>query len=241
MSNIPFGYSGNHLIDLLPASSRETILALGEPVDVQFGTVLCESGQPFQQVYFPLTGFISIVASVDHHAPVEVGLIGNEGMLGATLSLGVRSACMRGLVQGAGSLLRLEAGSFYELLEHHASLHRVVNQYLYILMAKLTLSNACRCFHSLSARLAYWLLITSDRAPGGEFFLTHQFLADMLGVQRGAVTLAASDLQRQHIIRYRRGIIRVLNRGDLEGLACSCYSATLTRASPSLSGEPTGI
>jgi len=215
----------NRLIEGLPRRDQDRILERCAPVDLKFGDVLCAPGQPYLHVYFPLTGFISLVAPVDDHPPLEMRLIGNEGLLGATLLLGVNAAPWRGVVQGSGAALRMTAPQFRGELRHSPALRRLVKRYLYVLMAQLSQTAACNRFHETAPRLARWLLMTHDRAHADHFHLTHTFLADMLGVQRSAVTIAAGALQRKDLIRYSRGKINVLHREGLEAASCECYQA----------------
>ncbi|WP_372723006.1 Crp/Fnr family transcriptional regulator [Immundisolibacter sp.] len=215
----------NRLIEALPGKDRSRILGHCTPVSLVFGTVLCEPGQPCPQVYFPLTGFISLVAVVGAHPPLEMGRIGNEGLLGATLLLGVNTAPLRAVVQGSGSALRMTAPQLRRELRDSPAVRRVLGGYLYVLMAQLSQTAACTRFHQVEARLARWLLMTHDRAHADHFHLTHSFLADMLGVQRSAVTIAAGKLQRRQLIRYIRGEIGVLDRSGLEAASCECYAS----------------
>lgn len=217
----------NRLIQGLPRSERDRFLAGCTPVDLVFGEVLCEPDEPFKHVYFPLTGFISLVATVRAHQPLEMGLIGNEGMLGATLVLGVNTVPLRGVVQGSGRALRMSAARFRRELQRTPSLLRALSRYLYVLMAQLSQTAACTRFHEVAARLARWLLMTHDRAHADHFHLTHKFLADMLGVRRSGVTIAAGDLQRRDLIRYTRGEINILDRRGLEAASCECYGAVI--------------
>lgn len=215
----------NLLINALPKKDRLRIFERCESVSLAFGAVLCEPGEPYQHVYFPLNGFISLVTPVEKHQPLEIGLIGNEGMLGATIVLGVNTVPLQGMVQGTGNALRLTAIQLRREIHLSPALRKILNRYLYVLMAQLSQSAACTRFHEVDARLARWLLETHDRAHTGHFHLTHSFLADMLGVRRSAVTIAAGGLQRKQLIRYSRGQINILNRKGLEESSCECYAA----------------
>lgn len=217
----------NQLIGSLSRSERNGILGHCEPIDMNFGNVLCEADQPYRHIYFPLTGFISLVASVENHQPLELGMIGNEGMLGVSLLLGIPSAPLRGVVQGAGSALRMSAGQLRRELDDSPGLRRTLSRYFYVLMAQLSQTTVCTRFHEVDARLARWLLMTHDRAHADHFHLTHQFLADMLGVQRSAVTIAAGMLQARGLICYTRGEITILSRKGLEAASCECYAAVV--------------
>lgn len=227
MSVVAIPEVANLLIERLPRAFRDRFLDLCEPVDLKSGAVLCEAHRPLRHAYFPLTGFISVVATVNHHPPVEIGQIGNEGMLGATLALGVGGAGLRAIVQGSGSAMRMSSPRLRLQLRASPSLRRTLNRYLFVLLAQQSQSIACTCFHEIKSRLARWLLMTHDRALTDQIHLTHQDLADMLGVQRSAVTIAAGALQRRKLIRYVRGDILVIDRCGLEAASCECYQAMI--------------
>lgn len=217
----------NRLIEGLPRKERHRVLTCGELVELDFGTTLCEPDQRYRHVYFPLTGFISLVAEVRGHQPLEIGMIGNEGMLGASLALGLEAAPLRGVVQGSGSALRMTVPHLRRELDDSPRLLRTLNRYLYVFMVQLSQTIVCTRFHEVEERLVRWLLLTHDRAHADHFHLTHQFLADMLGVRRSAVTIAAGSLQKRGLIRYARGKINVLSRKGLEAASCECYDAVV--------------
>ena len=215
----------NHLIELLPRKDRLHLLAVCEPVQLTLAEVLSEPGQPTRHVYFPVDGFISLVALVEGSPGVEVGMVGREGMLGAQLALGVVTAPLHAVVQGAGSSWRIGTPAFRRELARSTSLQRGMYRYLYVLMAQQAASAACLRFHLTRQRLARWLLMSQDRAHSDNFHVTHEFLAYMLGMRRVGITSAASALQRGGLIEYHRGELKVLDRSGLEGAACSCYAA----------------
>lgn len=217
----------NRLINGLPQEARTRILSLCEPVDLVFGTVLCEPEQPFTHVYFPFTGFISLVASLRDHQPLEVGLIGNEGLLGVTLALGVDTAPMRAMVQGDGTALRMSAAHLKQELRESTVLARTLNRYLYVLMSQLAQTAACSHFHEIEPRLVRWLLMIHDRVQTDNLQLTQEFMADMLGVRRSGITVAAGALQERKLIRYSRGKIAILDRKGLEAASCECYATQI--------------
>ncbi len=221
------GSISNRLIASLPRSERQRVLAHCKPIDLVFGAILCEPDRPYRDVYFPLAGFISLVDMVRGHPPLEMGLIGSESMLGATLVLGVSAAPLRGVVQGAGSAWRMPAPHFQRELANSPALRQVIGRHLYMSMTQVSKTGVCTCFHEVGARLARWLLMTHDRAHGDHFHLTQQFIADMLGVQRSAITIAAGVLQKKNIIRYSRGDISILDRRGLEDASCECYAAVI--------------
>jgi CRP-like cAMP-binding protein len=203
------------------------LVARCEAVDLAFGTILCEADDDIENVYFPLSGFMSLVGVVHGHKPLELGLIGNEGMLGATLVLSVESAPLRCIVQGSGSALRMDIAQFQWELQRSAALRLVLNRYLYVLMTQLFQTTTCVCFHEVEARLARWLLMSHDRAHADHFHLTHEFLANMLGVRRSGVTKAAGALQTDGLIRYSRGEITIVDRAGLEAASCECYAQVI--------------
>lgn len=215
----------NHLIELLPRQDRLRLLALCAPVQLVLSQVICERGSAMRHVYFPVDGFISLVTQVDAHPGLEVGMVGREGMLGAHLALGVPTAPLRALVQGAGSAWRIEVGPFRTELARSSALRRELGRYLHVLMTQLATASACLRFHLIGPRLARWLLLSQDRAHADHFHVTHEFLAYMLGVRRVGITVAAGDLQRLGLITYHRGELTVLDRSGLEAAACSCYAA----------------
>ena len=215
----------NRLIELLPRKDRARLLAACVPVPLMLGEVLCEPGAATRHVYFPIEGFISLVAQIDGSPGVELGMVGREGMLGAELALGVAAAPLRALVQGAGTACRIGAPAFRRELAQSAALQRGLARYLYVLMAQQATSAACLRFHLIGPRLARWLLMTQDRAHSDSFQVTQEFLAYMLGVRRVGVTVAAGTLQRSGLIDYHRGDFTVLDRKGLERAACGCYAA----------------
>lgn len=221
---IPSG-TENNLINRLPKRQRSNFIERCERVDLVLGTILYEQNGPIRHVYFPLGGIISVVEIMDGHNPLEVGLIGDEGMLGATLALGIDSAVQHAVVQGVGTALCMSTLRFRRELRDSITLQHMINRYLYVMISQFSKSAACTHFHELETRLARWLLMTHDRAHADDFSLTHKLLADMLGVRRSGVTIAAGVLQKKKLIRYARGQITILNRKGLEAESCKCYTA----------------
>ena len=215
----------NYLLAMLPEDERSDVLSHCDEVTLVFGETLAEPGEAYHHVYFPLRGFISLITVMDGKPVLETALVGAEGMLGATLALGVGSAHARAVVQGAGSALRMEASVFSELLVNSPALRQMVMHYLHVMIEQLAQTSACTRFHVVESRLARWLLMTRDRAQSDTFDITHQFLASMLGVRRVGVTGAAGDMQRAGLIHYRRGHLRILDQPRLETTACCCYAS----------------
>ncbi len=217
------GPIANSLLAALPRKDYSRLRSRLKPVELTFGDVLYEPGETIRHIYFPSDSIVSLLTLVDHHKALEVGLVGREGMVGLPLALGIDISPVRALVQGGGTAMRMKSGAFRRAFSHSAPLQRELRRYTHGLMAQITQTAACNRFHVVEARLARWLLMTRDRVQSGQFRLTQEFLAHMLGVRRVGVTQAAGALQQRKLIRYSRGMIRILDHTGLEAAACSCY------------------
>ena len=215
----------NRLLEALPSSDRRRMLAGSESVKLVFADVLYSPGERLSHVYFPTSSFISLIMPVDDVTSLEVGLVGNEGMFGIPLVLGIDVSPLRAVVQGEGLALRMDAAPFCHELGRSQALQREMNRYVFVHMSQLAQTAACTRFHVVEARLARWLLMTQDRARASTFHITQEFMALMLGVRRVGVTKAARSLQTRGLIHYSRGDITVLDRRGLKSASCGCYKA----------------
>ena len=209
----------NHLLAALPYAEYQRMLSDLEPIALRSGEVLHEPGVPMRFVYFPVDCAVSLLTAAEGGRPLEVGMVGREGMVGSSLALGGEVSSVRALVQAGGTAMRMAAVRFREALRQCLPFRYVDAE---LALARQTV--ACNCFHAVEARLARCLLMTRDRVLTAEFFLTQAFLAQMLGVRRSTLNAAAGSLQRRKLIRCRRGTIRILDSSGLEATSCPCYT-----------------
>jgi CRP-like cAMP-binding protein len=214
----------NHLIELLPRTARRKLLAICEPVDLVLSDRVYVAEETTRYAYFPVDATISLVTPIDGKPVLEVGMVGREGMVGAELVLGVLKAPLHTVVQGPGKAWRVPSRAFRRELAASPALQLCLNRYLYVLMVQMGAAAACLRFHLIGPRLARWLLMMQDRAHSDNFYVTHEFLAYMLGVRRVGITAAAGLLQSKGLIEYRRGKLTVLSRRGLVAAACGCYA-----------------
>jgi CRP-like cAMP-binding protein len=217
--------SDNRLLAALSRKDRLHLLSACEQVELPLGNTLCEPGHNIHHVYFPTDSFISLLTPVDGHSSMEVSLVGSEGMLGIPVMLGMDVSMMYSVVQGAGSAWRMSAKQFHSELEYSVVLQQHLSRYIYVVMSQLAQTAACNRFHVVEQRLARWLLMTRDRAHSEELHITHEFLAQMLGVRRVGVTKAANTLRKNKLISYSRGYIQIRDTVGLEAASCGCYRA----------------
>ncbi len=218
------GRKANRLLAALPRKEQQHVMARCERVELTRGDELSLVDEPVSYAYFPIAGFATLVSTVDQGV-MQVGMVGNEGMIGAMLALGMQEASMRAVVQHEGVAWRIGAEAFLVELERSPTLRRHVHRYLCVLIGQLAQNSGCARFHIVAARLARWLLMARDRAHSNRFFITHELLSDMLGVRRVGVTNAARELHNCKLISYSRGNVFILNGRGLEAAACTCYRA----------------
>jgi CRP-like cAMP-binding protein len=215
----------NRLLAALPRKDYRRLAAHLEPVPLTFGQVLYEPGGRIRHVYFPCGGLVSLLTVASPGKAAEAGIVGSEGVLGASAALGIDVSHLRAVVQAAGSAVRITSSRLQSELGMHGPWYRELFRFSHALMNQFAQTAVCNRFHSVEMRLARWLLATRDRLHAHHFQLTHEFLSLMLGVRRVGVTAAASSLQRRKLISYSRGNIQLLDAAGLEGAACECYRA----------------
>jgi len=218
------GTTVNRLLASLPKKEYERLLPGLKRITLTFGEVLYEPGDTMKHVYFPNDSIVSLLSAMSETSSLEVGMIGNEGMAGLPIFMGVNVSRNRALVQGSGSAMRMTSVAVRHEANRLGTLHRLMHRYAVSLLTQVSQAAACNRFHSVDARLARWLLMTSDRLGTEEFRLTQEFMSNMLGVRREGVNKAAGVLQTGKLIHYSRGMITILNRLGLERNSCECYA-----------------
>jgi CRP-like cAMP-binding protein len=214
---------GNRLLTALPKSDYKLLSPMLEQVRLVYNETIYEAGKPIRHIYFPESGIISLLSGVSENSTIEVGIVGNEGMVGLPVYLGVERSSTRALVQGAGSALRMEAADFIKFSARSPKLQTLMLRYIHSLFTQVSQSAACNRFHPIDERLARWLMMTRDRMGSSKFQITQEFLSNMLGIRREAVNKAAGILQERGLVSYLRGNMKILDRKGLERAACTCY------------------
>jgi len=214
----------NRLLATLTTKEYKRLLPKLKTVSLILGEVLYEPGAVIKYVYFPNDSIISLISELSENSLLEVGMVGNEGMAGLAVFMGVNSSSTRALVQGAGTAMRMSSAAVRTEASQLGNFHHLLHRYSHSLLTQVSQSSACNRFHFVDARLARWLLMTKDRLGAEEFPLTQEFLSSMLGVRREGVSKAAGALQAAKLIRYSRGMITILNRRGLEAKSCQCYA-----------------
>ena len=216
----------NHLLRALPLVEYDQLRPVLESVSLASGDVLHQPHVPIEHVYFPQRSVLSILTVMSNGEAVESVTIGHEGMLGIPVFLGATASSSRGIAQVPDSASRIRSADFVRLLPSLPALADMLRAYAQVMIEQASQSVACNRLHALSERCARWLLTTHDRAEGQEFHLTQEFLANMLGVHRPAVSIAAGLLQKAGLIKYHRGTVTVVDRAGLEKASCECYEMT---------------
>jgi CRP-like cAMP-binding protein len=214
----------NHLLAALPASDYKLLSTQLELIHLPQGKVLCESGAVFNYVYFPITSVISLLYVTEEGACAEIAVVGSEGMIGVSTFMGAETAPCQAVVQSAGYAYRLKKQSLRQKFDHSCSVRHVLLRYTQALITHMAQTVVCNRHHSVDQQLCRWLLLNLDRSPTNELAMTHESIANKLGVRREGVTDAAGKLRSVGLIHYARGRITVLDRPRLEDRSCECYA-----------------
>lgn len=219
----------NRLLASLPSDVLAQLLPKFSQVVMENRQDLYRPDGAIEAVYFPESGMISLVANLEDGGQTEVGIIGQEGMLGTSLLSGIDTSFVEAMVQMPGTALRIGITEFRHELDANAPFRAVLLRYNEALQAQVMQTAVCNGRHDLEQRLARWLLMAHDRADREELLLTQEFMAMMLGVHRPSITITAGVLQRAGLIRYTGGRVTVLDRSSLEAASCECYGAVKRR------------
>ncbi len=213
----------NYLIDALPDSDYARLLPHLELVTMPLGQALYESGGKLQYAYFPTTAIVSLLYVLESGASAEIAVVGNDGILGISLFMGGETTPSRAVVQSAGFGYRMKAKNLKDEFDRAGPVMHLLLRYTQALMTQMTQTAVCNRHHSIEQQLCRWLLLSLDRLSSNQLSMTQELIANMLGVRREGVTDAAGKLQRDGLIEYSRGNIKVLDRPLLEKRVCECY------------------
>ncbi|TVP43523.1 MAG: Crp/Fnr family transcriptional regulator [Halomonas sp.] len=216
-------YQQNALLGLLQTDELERLLPDLERVTLKLGQSLYESGMQMSHVYFPIDCIVSLLCVMEDGASTEIAVVGHEGIVGVSLFMGGETTPSRAIIQSSGHAYRLKGHLLKNEFYRAGSMQRLMLRYTQALLTQMAQTAVCNRHHSLDKQLCRWLLLSLDRLPGNELFMTQELIANMLGVRREGVTEAAGKLQKAGLISYNRGHIKVLDRSGLEARVCECY------------------
>jgi CRP-like cAMP-binding protein len=214
----------NWLLSALADAEWERISAHLQPVTMQLGDVLFDSGGKPSHVFFPTTAIVSLLYVMENGASAEIAVVGNEGLAGISLFMGGHSTSSQAVVQAAGDGFRLPASILMQEFNRGGAVLHLLLRYTQALITQMAQTSVCNRHHALDQQLCRWLLLTLDRLQSSNVVMTQELLSNILGVRRASISDAAGQLQRDGLIRYERGRISVLDRGGLEGRSCECYA-----------------
>ena len=217
----------NKLLSALPRDQLDLLAPHMSTSNLAQGFVVLESGDEFDQVYFPHNGMLSLLTVMRDGKAIEVATVGREGVVGAMAGLGLYKSSARVVVQLPLSVTRIAASQFRKIVDNSNSVRNLCLHYNEVLLLQARVTVACNALHPVESRFCRWLLQSADRAESDTVQLTQEFLAEMLGVRRTSVTEVASQIQKLGAIAYSRGNITIIDRNVLESLSCECYQKLL--------------
>ena len=213
----------NYLLATLVDPEYDRIISKLEPVNLKLGQVMHESGDPMEYVYFPTTAIFSLLCIMENGATAEIGVVGNDGILGIELFMGGETATNRAIVQSAGHCCRMKAKDMRTEFTLGGPFQKILLRYTQALIAQISQTAVCNRLHSVEQQLCRWLLLSHDRLDSDKLVMTHDLISNMLGVRREGVTLAAQKLVAKNLIKSVRGTMTILDRQGLEKAVCECY------------------
>ncbi len=233
----PDAYRQNLLLASLPASDLALLRSGVIQVELKQGALLHELNDDIENVYFPQSGMVSLLAVMHDGVSVEVATVGRQGVVGAMTGIGFNRASTRAVVRLSGQASRIPAKLFEVAVRRSPNLRELIIRHKEALLVQVQNIAACNALHKVEARCCRWILQSRDHIDSEEINLTQEFLAEMLGVNRTTVTLVAQTLQKAGLIRYKRGHIQVVDRAGLEDMACECYRTIQERVTEILRSQ----
>jgi len=214
----------NHLLAALPADEFAHLKSNLEPILLPLGKVIYESGEQLEYVYFPTTAIISLLYIMENGSTAEIGMAGNDGLVGIALFMGGSTTPNRAVVQSAGNAFRFRSKALLFEFRLSGEFQNILLRYTQYLMTQISQTAVCNRLHSVEQQLCRWLLINHDLLQTNKLIMTHDLIANMLGVRREGVSIAAGNLQKRGLIKYVRGTITMFDRQGLEAVVCECYA-----------------
>lgn len=218
----------NHLLAALPEADYKRIVPHLRPVNLDLGTVLHEAGDTMEAVYFPTTAIVSLLYIMENGATAEIGIVGNDGVLGIALFMGGNTTPNRAVIQSAGAAFTMQSRELMAEFCKGGRFQSLLLRYTQALMTQISQTAVCNRLHTLEQQLCRWLLLSHDRLDSDELVMTHDLISNMLGVRREGVTLAAQKVAARKLIKNVRGTITVIDRPGLEAAVCECYGVVNT-------------
>jgi CRP-like cAMP-binding protein len=231
----------NQLLGALRPAERARIYPYLQRVAMPLGMVLYEPSDVLRHVYFPTDHIVSLLYAMENGDSAEISIVGNEGLVGVALFMGGESTPSRAIVQSKGSAFKLSSRRLKDEFRRHGQMHLLLLRYTQSLLTQMAQTAVCSRLHSVDQQLCRWLLLSYDRLPSNQLSMTQELIANMLGVRREGVTIAAAKLQKLGVIRYSRGIVTILDRQKLEHLCCECYAVVkreTDRLRPKVASNP---
>ena len=213
----------NRLLAALPSEDYQRLLPHLQPVELPQHKILYNAGEDYDYAYFPSHSIVSTVAIMENGSTTEIGVIGNEGMVGLPIILNTGYTNSTAIVQVGGDGCKIYARRLQEEIERGGALKRLSMRYIQARFIQLGQTAACNRYHTVEQRFARWLLSVRDNIQQNEFQLTQEFISQMLGVRRTGVSEIAARFQKTGIIKYKRGFIRIVSPQQLEAATCECY------------------
>ena len=218
----------NYLLGGIRADELDRLLPNLQLITLPLGQVLYESGEKMDYIYFPTTAIISLLYIMENGASAEIGVVGNDGMVGIAIFMGGDTTPNRAVVQSAGKTFKMKAELMKDEFTRGGRFHYLCLRYTQALITQISQTAVCNRLHSVDQQLCRWLLLSHDRLPSDRIIMTQDLISNMLGVRREGITHAAKKLQEAGYISYVRGDMTILNRKGLEGGACECYQVVRT-------------